>query len=202
MLWSYVVVQSLSQTDSLRPHGLQHARFSCPSPSPGVYSNSCPLSRWCHPTISPSAHPSSPFAFSLPQHQSLFQWVSSLHKMTKVLVLLMNIQDWFPLGLTDLISLQFNGLSRVFVSTTIWKHRFFSTQPSLWSNNNQSLDLVAYWLLAFIYLPQDLDHCCMPTLHMLFILRRKPQSGQRDPIWRALDWFWPKPKGLSRTRTS
>ena len=116
-------------------------------------------------------------------------------------VLLMNIQDWLPLWLTDWISLQFKGLLRVFVSTTIWKHRFFSTQSSLWSSNNQSLDLVAYWLRAFIYLPQDLDHCCMPTLHMLFILRRNPQSGQRDPIWRALDWFWPKPKDLSRART-
>ena len=74
-------------------------------------------------------------------------------------------------------------------------------KPTLGANAERKLRVAAYWLRAFIYLPQDLDHCCMPTLHMLFILRRNPQSGQRDPIWRALDWFWPKPKDLSRART-
>ena len=69
--------------ESLWPHGLQHARPPCPSPTPGVYSNSCPLSRWCHPTISSSVFPSR--AFNLSQHQVLFQWVSSLHQVAKVL---------------------------------------------------------------------------------------------------------------------
>ena len=89
-------------SDSLWPHGLQHARLPCPSPTPGVYSNSCPLSQWCiqssHPLLSPS-----PPAFNLSQHQGLFKWVSSSHQVAKVLefqlqVFAMNIQDWFPLG--------------------------------------------------------------------------------------------------------
>ena len=71
-------------SNSLRPHGLQHARSLCPSPIPRVYSDSCPLSRWCHPTISPSVVPSPP-AFNLSQHQGLFKWVSSLHQVAKVL---------------------------------------------------------------------------------------------------------------------
>ena len=102
-------------------------------------SNSTPLSQWCHPAILFSAAP-----FSYPQssqHQGLFQWVSSSHQVAKVLeisasVLPMNIHDWLPLGLTDLISLLSKGLSKVFFSTTIWKHQFLSTQPSLWSHSH------------------------------------------------------------------
>ena len=91
-----------------------------------------------------SSHPlslPSPLALNLSQHQDLFQWVGSSHQMVKVLelqlqpsVLPMNIQNWFPLGLTDFISLLSKGLSRVFSSTTVWKHQFLGTQPSLWSN--------------------------------------------------------------------
>ena len=76
-------VQSLSCVDSLRPHGLQHARPSCPSPTPKVYSDSCPLSQWCHPTSSSSVVPFSSCLFS--QHQGLFKWVSSSHHVAKVL---------------------------------------------------------------------------------------------------------------------
>ena len=71
-------------SDSSRPHGLQPTRPPCPSPTPGVYPNSCPSSRWCHPTISSSVSPSPP-ALNLSQHQSLFQWVSSSHQVAKVL---------------------------------------------------------------------------------------------------------------------
>ena len=124
-------------SDSLRPHGLQHARHSCPSPTPGVYSNSCPLSRWCHPTISSSVVPFFP-AFNLSQHQGLFKWVSSLHQVAKVLrvlasasVLPVKSQDWSPLGWIGWISLQSKGLSRVFSNTTVQKHQFFGTQLSL-----------------------------------------------------------------------
>ena len=115
-------------SDSLWPHGMQHARLPCPSPIPRAYSNSCPLSQWCHPTIQPSHPLLSPFlpTFNLSQHQDLFQWVSSSHQVAKVLefqlqhpVLLMNIQDWFPLGWTGWISLQSKGLSRVFSNTTV-----------------------------------------------------------------------------------
>ena len=106
---------------------------------------------WVDDTIQPSHPLSSPFppAFNLSQHQGLFQWVSSLHQVTKVLefqlpasVLPMNIQGWLPLGLIGLISLQSKILSRVFSNTTIQKHQFFSTQPSLWSNSH-----IHTWLL-------------------------------------------------------
>ena len=83
---SYLVQFSCSfVSDSLRPHGLQHARLPCPSPTPGAYSNSCPLSRWCHPTISSSVILPSPPAFNLSQHQGLFQWVISSNQVAKVL---------------------------------------------------------------------------------------------------------------------
>ena len=128
--------------DSWWHHGLQHARPPCSSPSPIVCESSCPLNQWCHPTISSSATHFSCCLQSFPA-SGLFQWVSSLHQVTKVLVasasasvLPMNIQDGFPLGLTGLISLQSKGLSRVFSRTTVWKHRFFDLQPSLWSNSH------------------------------------------------------------------
>ena len=119
-------------SSSLRPHWLQHARLPCPSPTPGACSYSCPLSQWCHPTTSSLSSPSPP-TFSLSQHQSLFQWVSSSHQMVKVLelqasVFPMNIQDWFPLGLIGLISLQSKRLSRVFSNTAVQKRQFFGTQ--------------------------------------------------------------------------
>jgi len=119
-------------SNSLWPHGLQHARPPCPSPTPGVYSNSCPLSRWCHPTISSSVAPFSSCLWSFPASGS-FQRVSSLHQVAKVLEFKLqhqffqwNIQDWFPLGWTGWISLQSKGLSRVFSNTTLQNHQFYS----------------------------------------------------------------------------
>ena len=131
VLFSHSVV-----SDTLRPHGLQHARLPWPSPSPGACSNSCPLSQWCHPTISSSVIPFSFCLQSFPASGSflisqLFTGDQSI--VTSASVLPMNIQDWFPLGLTGWISLQSKGLSRVFSSTTVQKHRFFSTLPSLGS---------------------------------------------------------------------
>ena len=134
--------------DSLRPHGLKHARLPCPSPSPGVCSNSCPLSWWWHPTISSSVFPLLPLPSVFPRSGSflmsqLFASGSqSIGASAPASVLPMNIQDWFPLGLTGLISLPFKGLSRVFSSTTVQKHQFFNAQPSLWSNSH-----VHTWLL-------------------------------------------------------
>ena len=120
-------------SDSLRPHESQHTRPSCPSPTPGTYSSSCPSSWWCHPTISSSVIPFSSRLQSLPTSGS-FQmsqcFTSGSHSIgvsTSASVLLMNIQDWFPLGLTGWISLQSKGLSRVFSNTTVQKHQFFST---------------------------------------------------------------------------
>ena len=134
-------------SDSLRPHGLQHGRLPCPSPTPGVYS--CPLSRWCHPTISSSAVPFSACSQSFPASGS-FQ-MSQLFTpgglrigvSASTQVLPMNIQDWFPLGLTGLISLQSKGLSRVFSNTTVQKHKIFSAQISLYSNSH-----IHTWLLG------------------------------------------------------
>ena len=126
----------------LRPHGLQHTRLPCPSPTPGAYSNSCPSSRWCHPTISSSVIPFSSRLQSFPVSGSLqmSQFFTSGGQNTGVSasasVLPMNIQDWFPLRRTGWISLQSKGLSRVFSNTTVQKHQLFSAQLSLWSNSH------------------------------------------------------------------
>ena len=119
--------------NSLWPHGLQHARPPCPSPTPQVYSNSCPLSRWCHPTISSSVVPFSSRPQSFPASESfqMSQFLSggqSIGPSASASVLPMTIQDWSPLGWTGWISLQFKGLSRVFFNTTVQKHQFFSAQ--------------------------------------------------------------------------
>ena len=124
-------------TDSLRPHGLQHARPPCPSPAPGVYSNSCPLTRWCHPTISSSVIPFSshlqsfPASGSFPVNQFFASRGRSIGVSASASVLPMDIQDWFPLEWTGWISLPSKGLSRVFSSTTVQKHQFFGAQLSL-----------------------------------------------------------------------
>ena len=127
-------------SDSLQSHELQHARPPCPSPTPRVYSNSCPLSRWCHPTISSSVVPFSscpqslPASGSFPVSQLFAQGGQSIGVSASASVLLMNIQDWSPLGWTSWISSQSKGLSRVFSNTTVQKHQFFGTQLSSQSN--------------------------------------------------------------------
>ena len=129
-------------SDSLWSHGLQHARTPCPSPTPRVYSNSCQLSQWCHPTISSSAVPFSSCPQSFPAWGSfqMSQLFSSGGQTIGVSasrsVLPMNTQDWSPLGWTGWISLQSKGLSRVFSNTTAQKHQFFSAQLFLWSNSH------------------------------------------------------------------
>ena len=135
-------------SDSLQLHGLQHPRLPCSSPSPGVCSNSGPSSQRCHPTILSSVIPFSSCLQSFPASGSFpMSWLfasggQSIGASTSASVLPMNIQGWFPLGLTGLISLQTKGLSRVFSNTTIQKHQFFSAQPSLWSNSH-----IHTWLL-------------------------------------------------------
>ena len=124
-------------SDCLQPHGLQHARLTSPSPTPRSYSNSYPLSRWCHPTILSSVIPFSSCLQSFPASESfqMNQFFASSGQSIEVSVstsvLPMNIQDWFPLGLTVLIPLQSKGLSRVFSNTTIQKHQLLAAQPSL-----------------------------------------------------------------------
>ena len=122
----------LVMSNSLRPHRLQQARLPCPSLTPGAHSSSCPSNRWCHPTIS-----SFVIAFS-----SSLQTCFKIGASASASVLPMNIQVWFPLGLTGRISLQSTGLSRVFSNTTVQKHPFFGAQFSLWSNSH-----IHTWLL-------------------------------------------------------
>ena len=119
-------------SNSLRPHGLQHARLPCLSPTPRPCSNSCPSSWWCHPTISSSVVPFSSCLHSFPASgsfsmgQSFASGGQSIGASASVCP--MNIQDWFSLGLTGLIPLQSKGLSRVFSNTTVQKHQFFGAQ--------------------------------------------------------------------------
>ena len=124
-------------SDSLRPYELQHARPPCPSPTPGVHPNPCPLSWWCHPTISSSLVPFSscpqsfPESESFPMNQFFTSGGQNIGVSASASVLPMTIQDWFPLGWTGWISLQSKELSRVFSNTTVQKHQFFGAQISL-----------------------------------------------------------------------
>ena len=135
-------------SDSLWSRGLQHASLLCPSPTPGACSNSCPSSRWCHPIISSSVVrffsclQSFPASGSFQISQFLASGSQSIGVSTSTSVLPVNIQDWFPLRLTDLIFLQSKGFSRVFCNTTVWKHQFFGAQLSWWSNSH-----IHTWLL-------------------------------------------------------
>ena len=133
---------------SLRPHGLQHARLSCPSPTPRAYWNSCPKSWWWHPTISASIVPFSscfqyfPASGSFQMSQFFTSGSQSIGVSTSALVLPMNVQDWFPLGWTGWISLQAKGLSRVFsntVGTTVQKGR---TKEPLDENEREGKSLL------------------------------------------------------------
>ena len=154
--YSVVIVQSLSCVDSLWPHGLQHARIPCPSPTPRAYSNSCPLNEWYHPATSSSVISSSSRLQSFPASGSftinrlLPSHDQSIGALASASVLSMNIQGWFSLGLTGLIFLQFKGLSRVF-NTTVQKHQFFSAQLSLWFNSH-----ICTWPAFFMVQPSHL----------------------------------------------
>ena len=125
------------RSDSLQPHGLQHARLPCLSSTPGACSNSYPSSWWCHQTMASSVIPfssclqSSPASGSFPMSPFFTSDGSSIGVSASTSVLPVNIQNWFPLGQTVLISLQSKGLSRVFSNTTVQKHQFFGAQLSL-----------------------------------------------------------------------
>ena len=129
-------------SDSLRPHELQHPRPPCPLPTLEVHPNPCPLSRWCHPTISSSVVPFSSCPQSFPasgsfQMSQLFaSGGQSIGVSASASVLPMNTRDWAPLGWTGWISLQSKGLSRVFSNTTVQKHQFFDAQLPLYSNSH------------------------------------------------------------------
>ena len=133
---------------TLQPHGLQQARLPCPSPMPGAYSNSRSLSWWCHPIISSSVVPftsclqSFSASGSFPVNWFLASAGQSIGASASTSVLLMNIQDWFPLGWTGWISLQSRGFSRISCNTTVQKHQFFGAKLSFWSNYH-----IHMWLL-------------------------------------------------------
>ena len=142
-----VVAQSLSHVWLFATPWTAARQLPCPSPSPGVCSNSCPLGWWCYPTFSSFVVPFSclhsfPASESFLVSQLFTSGGQSIGVSALATVLPMNIQDWFPLGLTGLISLQFKGLSRVFSNTTVQKHQFFKAKPSLWSNSH-----IHTWLL-------------------------------------------------------
>ena len=153
----------LVMSDSLQAQGLQHIRLPCPSPTPRVCSNSCPLSQWCHPTISSSVTlfsclQSFPASGSFLMSRLFASGSQRIGASASTSVLSMNIQGWFPLGWSGLIFLKSKGLSGVFSSTTIWKHQFFGAQPSLWSNSH-----ISTWLLEkpqlWLYKPLSAKWC-------------------------------------------
>ena len=137
VIWKTECLQSVSQSglsvvsNYLQPHGLQHTRPPCPSPTPGVHPNPSPSSQWCRPTISSSVAPFSSClqsfleSGSFQMSQLFASGGQSIGVSASASVLLMNIQDCFPFGWTDWISLQSKGLSRVFANTTVQKHHFF-----------------------------------------------------------------------------
>ena len=134
-------------SNSLRPHRLQHARLPCPSPTPRVYSNSCPLSQWYHPVISSSVVPFSclqvfPASGSFSKESVLCTRWPKYWSFSFSISLSREYSGWFLLGLIGLIALQSKGLSRVFSNITVHKHQFFGTQLALWSNSH-----IHTWLL-------------------------------------------------------
>ena len=145
MFWVNACLSAVQFSHSVVSDSLQHARPPCPSPAPRVHSDSHPSSPWCHPALSSSVIPFSSCLQSLPASGSFLMsqlFASGGQSIgTSASALPVNIQGWFPLGSTGLISLLSKGFSRVF-SSTIRKHQFFSTQPSLWSNSH-----IHIWLL-------------------------------------------------------
>ena len=138
----------LVMSDYFRPHGLQHARPPCPSPTARACTNPCPSSQWCHPAISSSivlfssCLQSFPASGSFPISQFSISGSQSIGASASASVLPMNTKDWSPLGWTGCISLQSKGLSKVFSNTTLQKHQFFSAQPPFWSSSH-----IHTWLL-------------------------------------------------------
>ena len=165
---------------TLQPHGLQHARPPCPTPNPRVYTNSCPLSWWCHPTISSSIVPFSygfqsfPASGSFPMNQFFASGGQSTGVSASASVLPMNIQDWFPLEMTGWIPLQPKGLSRVFSNTTVQKHQFFSAQLSSQSNFHiHTGKTITLTRQNFVGKVMSLLFNMLPRLVITFLLRSK-----------------------------
>ena len=184
LIYTYISIQfpRSVMSDSLWPHGLQPARPPCPLPTPGDYSNSCPLSQWCHLTISSFAVLFSSYLQSFPASGFFLmsQFFASAGQSTgfssSASVLPMNIQDWFPLGWTSLISLQSKGLSRVFSNTTVQKHHlrrsaFFMIQLShLYMTTGKTIALTR---LTFVGKVMSLLFNILPRFVTAFLPRSK-----------------------------
>ena len=186
-------------SDSLWPHRLQHARPPCSSPTPGVYSNSCSLSWWCHPTISSPVVPYSshlqsfPASGSFPMSQLFASGGQSIGVSASASVLPRNIQDWFPLGWIGSISLQSKGLSRVFSNTTVQKHQFFGAQPSLESNSQMTTGkTIALTRWTFVGKVKSLLFNMLSRLVITFLPRSKRFLFLGCS--HHLQWFWSPPK--------
>ena len=155
-------------SDSLQPHESQYARLPCPSPAPGVHSNSHPSSQWCHPAISSSVVPFSsclqslPGSESFPMSQLFARGGQSTGVSDLVSFLPKNTQDWSPLEWTGWISLQSKGLSRVFSNTKVQKHQFFSAQLSSQSNSH-----IHTWLLRDVKYTQII--ISLETMFQIFL---------------------------------
>ena len=194
-------------SDSLWSHGLQHTRPPCPSPAPRACLNSCPLNQWCHPTIASSVIPFSclksfPASGSFLMCQLFTSGGQSIEALVSASVLPMNIQDWFPLGLTGLNSLRSKGLSKVFSNTTVQKHQFLSVQPSLWSNSHIHTWLLEkkhrfdYWI--FVGKIMSLFFNMLSRFVIAFLPRSKclliswlqsPSEAQENKVCHCFYWF-------------
>ena len=179
-------------SNSLQPHELQQPRLPCPSLPPGAYSNSCSLSQWCHPTISSSVTLFSSCPQSLPASGSFPMsqlFAGSQNTGASASALPVNIQGWFPLGLTDLVSLLSKGLSRDFSNTIVRKHQFFGTQPSLWSKLSHPYmttgKTIALTRWTFVSKVTCLHFNMLPSLVITFPPRNKHHGCNHHQ-----QWFW------------
>ena len=181
-VWFISIAQS--RLTLLWPHGLQHARPPCPSQTPGVYLNSCPLSQWWHPTISSSVIPffsclqSFPASGSFPVSQFFTTGGLSIGVSASASLLPGQIQDWFPLGWTGWISLQSKGLSRVFSNTTVQKHQFFDSNFFYDRGSEVILHHFSSGLLATQVVPAQ----CGWGLHKGVNIRK---WGSLGPSWKT-----------------
>ena len=173
-------------SDSLWPHWLQHARLPCSLPTPGAYSNSCPLSQWCYPIILSPTVPLSSYPQSFPESGSFsmshlfISSIQSIGVLASASALPMNIQDWFPLGLTDLISLQSKGLSRVFSNITVQKHQFLRhsaffmvqlSHPYITTGKTTALSIWTFVSSSNIKIPKSVRNLILGVLRELASLQ-------------------------------
>ena len=191
---AFVAALSLSHVQLFVTPRTAAPRLPCPSPSPRAGSNSCPLSRWCHPTISSfvvlfSCFQSFPASGSFLMSQLFASSVQSIGASTSASVLPVTNQDWFLLGLTDLISLQSKGLSRVFSNTRAQKHQFFSAQLSLWSSSHISLtQTIALTRWTFAGKIMSLHFNMLSRLVIAFLPRAR--VSYFHGCSHHLQWFW------------